>query len=143
MRGEAWLYPAAETIHIVCLALVFGMIAVFDLRLLGFGSALSVGRLARLLLPIVLAAFCGSAVTGFLLVLADPVTLLANPLLRWKLVLIGLAGINATLFHFTTFRSSEGWDLHAKTPWRARVSAIFSLVLWLGVIAAGRLIAYL
>ena len=35
MRQSTWLYPAVETAHIIGLALLFGSIAVLDLRLLG------------------------------------------------------------------------------------------------------------
>ena len=37
MREALWAYPAVETTHIVGLALLFGSIAVVDLRLLGAG----------------------------------------------------------------------------------------------------------
>ena len=36
MRQWLWLYPSVETMHLVGIGLLFGSIAVFDLRLLGF-----------------------------------------------------------------------------------------------------------
>jgi hypothetical protein len=35
-----------------------------------------------------------------------------------------------------------GWNSELATPRSARVSAVLSLVLWAGVIACGRLLAY-
>ena len=35
MRESLWLYPAIEIVHIVGIALLFGSIAVLDMRLLG------------------------------------------------------------------------------------------------------------
>ena len=40
MRQWLWLYPAVETVHIVGIALLFGSIAVLDLRLLGVGRSI-------------------------------------------------------------------------------------------------------
>ena len=37
MREALYAYPAAEAVHIVGLALLFGSIALVDLRLLGIG----------------------------------------------------------------------------------------------------------
>ena len=38
MRQWLYLYPAVETIHIIGIALLFGSIAVLDLRLLGLAT---------------------------------------------------------------------------------------------------------
>ena len=38
MRQWLWLYPAVETVHLVGIGLLFGSIAVLDLRLLGFSQ---------------------------------------------------------------------------------------------------------
>ena len=46
MRQWLWLYPAVETVHIVGIGLLFGSIAVLDLRLLGFSQEHS-GEAAR------------------------------------------------------------------------------------------------
>jgi hypothetical protein len=51
MRGSLWLYPAANTAHVLAAATVFGMILATDLRALGFGRALPVDALLRLTLP--------------------------------------------------------------------------------------------
>ena len=47
MRQSLYLYPAVETVHIVGLALLFGSIAVLDLRQLGLARDVPVTRLAR------------------------------------------------------------------------------------------------
>ena len=40
-------------------------------------------------------------------------------------------------------RCLAAWEAHVPVPGRARGAAIVSLLLWIGVISAGRLIAYL
>jgi hypothetical protein len=68
---------------------------------------------------------------------------ISNPAFRVKLVLIAFAALNAAVFHGTVYRSVSAWDQHHPTPAAAKASAALSLVLWLGVITCGRLIAYL
>jgi hypothetical protein len=66
-----------------------------------------------------------------------------NPAFRLKLVLIGLAGLNAAVFHRGIFRSVAAWDLNTPAPAAAKVAAVLSLLLWGTVITCGRLLAYL
>jgi hypothetical protein len=54
-----------------------------------------------------------------------------------------LAGLNALAFHRGAFRSVDRWDAGSTAPAAARAAAVLSLALWIGVIAAGRLLAYL
>ena len=51
MRQWMWLYPAVETVHIVGIGLLFGSIAILDLRLLGLGRGIPVRALASHVLP--------------------------------------------------------------------------------------------
>jgi hypothetical protein len=56
--------------------------------------------------------------------------------------LILLAGVNALVFQTTVYKSVDKWDVALRPPIGARVAGVFSLVLWVGVIFAGRWIAY-
>ena len=60
-----------------------------------------------------------------------------------KLALLGAALLNAALFHRAPFRSVANWNLDLPAPGAARAAAVISLVLWVAVIACGRLLAYL
>jgi hypothetical protein len=59
-----------------------------------------------------------------------------------KLVLLVLVGLNPLIFHTTVYRRVAEWELQHRSPWRARVAACSSLLLWGGIIVAGRAIAY-
>jgi hypothetical protein len=98
--------------------------------------------LGRHLLPWVWAGFCLNAVSGGLLFLSNPVEFAANPALAAKLGLIALAGINALYFQVRLAPAMDAWNSDTPAPAAARISALFSIVLWLGVIIAGRLMAY-
>lgn len=141
IRQAIWLYPLIETLHILSLALLFGSIAMFDLRLLGVSRHLLVTDMARHLLPWAYMSFAVVVATGFLLFAVDATQLVSNPAFRLKLLLIAATGINAVFFHSVPFRSVQRWNRGA-TPVIVQTIAILSLVLWTSVIVCGRLIAY-
>ena len=53
-----------------------------------------------------------------------------------------LAGLNAMIFEMTTKKTIVEWDKAAVPPLKARLAGVFSLILWIGVISAGRATAY-
>jgi hypothetical protein len=140
IRAGAWPFAIANTLHVVGIALLFGGIAVLDLRLLGAARAIEIARLARLVLPVAVFGFALAAATGGLMFISNAREYWAHPLFAWKLALIAAAGANALLLHMTSWRRRESWG--AVVPVSARAAAIMSLGLWLGVIACGRLMAY-
>lgn len=142
MRESVWLYPAAEWIHTVGIALLFGSIAVLDLRLLGFGRALPVRALARHVLPWSLASFALIVPSGLAMFVAHASDFVANPVFAAKVALILAAGCNAAVFHAGTFPSVANWDVGARPPVGARIAAALSLLLWAAVIACGRALGY-
>jgi len=81
-------------------------------------------------------------ITGVLLFYAIPVKTYLNIFFRIKVLLLILAGINVAVFHNTIDRKRSEWDLAPVPPLRARLAGGFSLVLWAGVVVAGRMIAY-
>ena len=143
MRESLWLYPIVEIVHIVGFVVLVGAAVMFDLRLLGVSRALPASLMARHHLPWARAALVLVVPSGFLMFIAHATEFAENPAFRVKLVLLVAAGLNALLFHRGAFRSVTGWETDAAVPMTARAAAVASLVLWVGVIAAGRLLAYL
>jgi hypothetical protein len=142
MRESLWLYPGVEIAHIVGLAVLVGSVAMFDLRLLGVGRAVSVRALARFLLPWSVGSLAVIVPTGLMMFSAHASDFIDNTPFKVKMLLLVIAGCNAALFHATVFRSAASWDTGTAPPAMARAQAVFSLLLWLGVITCGRLIAY-
>lgn len=143
MRGWLWLYPSVEIVHITGFAILFGSVAMFDLRLLGVSRALSVRGLARHILPWTLASLMLVVPSGLAMFSAHASEFISNPAFLTKMTLLLLSGCNALAFHLGVYASVERWDRDAATPTVARVHAIASILLWLGVISCGRLLAYL
>ena len=143
MRQWLWLYPIVEIIHIVGIVLLVGAAAMFDLRVLGISRAIPVTRLARHLLPWSVAGLGVMVVSGFMMFTAHATEFWYNPAFVVKMSLIVFAGLNALNFHRGVFATVPAWDMHAVAPRAARAAAAGSLLLWVGVIACGRLLAYL
>lgn len=134
VRESPWAYPTLEVVHLVGLALVFGTLWLVELRLLGRLRAFEATALARAVLPWTLAGFALSLASGLLLFASRADEFVSNPAFLAKMALIFAAGVNAAVLH------TQG----PLDPGRrsTRFQAAASLVLWLGVIACGRWIAY-
>ncbi len=135
IRRSVWAYPLLETVHIASIGALFGSVLLLELRVFGLGREIGVVPLARLVLRTALAGFACAVASGSLLLVSAATEVAANPAFRAKLVLILIAGLNAVVFHARG--GLRGRDA------LARLQAAASLLLWLSVLAAGRLIAYL
>jgi len=127
-------YPLLEVLHIVGIALLVGNLALFELRVWGFGAALPVQPLARLSLRLALGGFALIGASGLLMFAGQPAELLANDAFVLKMGLVLLAGLNALSFH------ARGGLSRLDRP--ARIQTVVSMGLWLAVIICGRWIAY-
>lgn len=137
------MYPLVESTHVWCLALFVGLAALLDLRLLGLGlRRIPVSEVARRLLPWMIAGFVIMITTGALLFYAIPVRTYQSVFFRLKLILLVLAGLNVWVFHAGVWRRVAAWDRDPVPPKGARVAGAASLVLWISIIFAGRMIAY-
>src|ERR1700716_2064822 len=122
MRQWLYLYPAVETLHIIGIALLFGSIAVLDLRLLGLSKSLSVKRLAGHTLPWSAGAFLLIVPTGLAMFTAHASEFIGNPVFALKMCLILAAGVNAAILHAGVFRGAGAWDAGVTPPLAARAA---------------------
>jgi hypothetical protein len=143
MREALYAYPVAETVHIAGLALLFGSIAVVDLRLLGVGRGVALPALVRFAVPWSLAGFVVAASSGLLMFSAHVDEFLTQPAFLLKMSLVALAGINALALHRGALRRPDALEGATMPPAGVRLQAGLSIALWLGVIACGRFLAYL
>lgn len=93
------VFPTLEGVHLLGLALSVGLIALTDLRLLGWLLRdLPAAAVHRQLRPWVLSGFALVFGSGLLLFFAEAVTLINSPAFPFKLLFIALAGVNALYF---------------------------------------------
>jgi hypothetical protein len=143
LHESQYAYSIIESMHVWGLCLFFGMTVMFDLRLLGWTMrSVPVSEVIRRLLPWTMAGFALMVVSGTLLFFAIPLRSYQNIFFRGKMLLLLLAGLNVWIFHSRVFPSVTAWDVEGVPPRAARVAGAFSLVLWIGIVISGRMIAY-
>src|SRR5262244_3269309 len=143
IRDSLYLFPLIESCHVLGLTMVFGTIAIIDLRLLGIASTRrSFRRIASDILKWTWAAFALTVVTGSLMFITNAGVYYHNFFFRTKMLLLILAGINMLVFELTAGRSIHRWDKAPSAPLIGRTTALLSLVIWITIIFLGRWIGF-
>jgi hypothetical protein len=137
-----WFLPTVETLHYTGHILLFGCILLFDLRLIGLAKRISLRQLESITVRYSMLGFAVAVLSGTALLLTDLDHFWGNPALVVKMILMALALINIFLFHFLVSPRLIDHDVGKGTPYSAKISGGASLLLWIGVISSGRLIAY-
>jgi hypothetical protein len=142
IRESDWLFPTIETVHVFALVLVVGSIMTVDLRLLGFAHReRPFSELAGEMLPWTWVAFLVAASAGLLMFSSKALIYYGNIPFRLKMCCLLLAGINMMVFHRLGTRHLPAWDRH-EPPRLAKFAGGTSLLLWAGIVAAGRWIGF-
>jgi hypothetical protein len=144
MRSSGvWTYAFVNLLHILGIALLFGAIAVLDLRLLGAWRSVPLAALSR---PAVTVAGTGAVLaiaTGIPMFATKATDYADNRFLFLKFGFVALALANLFLLH-----RSPAWRAHAGRPLtrgeerRLAAGAALSLGLWLGAVTCGRMAGY-
>lgn len=125
-------FAATESLHIIALSLVGGAVLITHLAALGLAlRPLSPATVVRNLQPIAYIGLVFVTLSGLLLVAAGPFKYYTNPLFPVKLVLLVAALVTYT---WLTRRLARGDGTSGAT----RAVALTSLLLWTGVVVAGR-----
>ena len=143
LRESGLPYPIVMTCHLTGMALFGGMILMTDLRLLGLAmrehSVTDVVKQLRLWKRV---GFVMVVTCGILLAWSEAEKYYGNPYFWTKMTLLGLVGVHALVFRRSVYGRTEELDRAPRMPTRAKVAACLSLVLWAGLVCAGRWIGY-
>jgi hypothetical protein len=143
IRDSLILFPLIESVHVIGLAMVFGTIAIIDLRLLGLASTRrSFRRMASETMKWTWAAFAVTALTGSLMLITNATVYFHNAYFRAKIGLLAVAALNMLVFELTARRTIQRWDRAPAAPPVGRAVATVSLIVWVSVIFAGRMIGF-
>lgn len=143
IHDSVWLFPVIETIHLFGVVILVGFASVMDLRLMGVAfKDYTVSMVAQRFLPWIWAGFVVQVVTGVLLFSSEAAKMYGSDVFRVKMLLIAVAGLNAFVFHVLAYRSVGKWENDPVAPFSARFAGTFSILLWFGIVGAGRWIAY-
>jgi hypothetical protein len=132
-------FPTVLLFHTIGMGVVVGISAGLNLRILGLAPALPLAPLEKFF-PLLWVGFWVNAVTGVILLVADATTKMTNPDFYLKMAFIGLAVVVLQIMRKRVFRD----PFIDKRPLTSdvKVLAVTSLILWLGAITSGRLLAY-
>ena len=136
-----WGWPAAESIHFLGLSTLVGCVGLFDLRLLGVGKRIPIAALHKLI-PWGLAGFAINVLSGLCFLLTEPDQYIYNPSFQFKVLFVAIAGANALLFYATSWGRATAKTASPDAPSTAKLAAVVSLSMWVGVIVCGRLLTF-
>ena len=143
LRESLILFPLIEGVHLLGLALSFGLILFTDLRLIGvFMPRVPLSQMLAQLRRPIMVGFVLTFLTGFLLFWAEADTMIANPAFLVKVGAIVIALLNALAFELTLHRRGAAWADASVIPTAARTAGWLSLSFWTVATVGGRLIPY-
>jgi len=134
------VWPAAETIHFIGLALSFGIVLVLNLRILGVMKSVAFADLHRLM-PWGLIGVAVNLVSGMLFFIAIPEQYDTNIAFQWKMLLLVLTGVN--LLYFTSAENPWTTGAGVDASIGAKAFAASTIALWAGVVFFGRMLPYI
>lgn len=142
VAGTFWIVPALQTLHILAVAVVLVGTLFINLRIIGvLERGQSVDAVVDRFMKPVMMALLVLAFSGGLLVAAEPTRALFRSLFWIKLGLIVLATLLTLSHRAVTVTVNAAKTAQPIKPMR-KAAALLSLMLWIGVISAGRWIAY-
>ena len=142
IQTVGWIIPALQTIHILCVAVLFSAAVLVDLRIWRLClRALPLRDVGRRFLPLIWPVVLILLVTGALLIVGEPRRSLLNATFYVKMALLAFALVITGLLQWS-LASPGFWDQDNAHRVAGRLAATASLLAWCGVIFAGRFIAY-
>ena len=143
LHESRYAFLVVLTVHVLTLAVFVGTAMMIDLRLLGVTMRrVPVSEVMERLVPWSGAGLLLMLTSGALLFYAAPLVRYQNIFFRLKMAALVLALLNAWLFRRTVYRRIADWDRVPVPPRQARLAGALSLVLWVIIITAGRMMAY-
>ena len=136
-----WVWPIAETLHFIGLALLIGIIAPLDARLIGFMPRVPIAALHRLV-PWAVAGFGLCLATGVIFFVGTPEQYIPNESWWMKVLFLAIAGVNMLAFEATQRGRAAALPPGVPTPPALKVIGSLSLVSWFMVLYWGRMLPF-
>ena len=144
-RLETWLIiPLSQSLHILGIAIVMIAVGMLNLQLLGIRvTRQSFAQNSARWMPWIWTGMIVLLVTGVVQTIAEPTREIMNHTFRIKMVMLAVVLAISVAYRRQVKRDPNYWErTNERRTWAYSLASL-SLVLWLGIIAAGRLIAYI
>jgi hypothetical protein len=143
IQTAGWIIPTLQTIHILCVAIVFSSAVLVDFRIFRlFERDVPLGEVTRRFLPPIWPVLLILLATGSLLIIGEPRRSLINPTFYLKMALLMIAILLTVSLQHGSASSPGFWDKDRGRRFASRLMAAASIVVWCGILFAGRWIAY-
>jgi hypothetical protein len=138
VQDNFWVVPAMQTVHILAISALLLAMLMIDLRVLGIhGKSDSISVVISRYINLIWFALPILLISGSILIVGEPARSLANSSFQLKMILLLIAIITTLQIQKIGLRDSP-----FESDRKINMLAIFSLLLWFGIVASGRWIAY-
>lgn len=134
-------WPVIESLHFIGLSMLVGVIGVFDLRLIGMAKRIPIGVLHRAV-PFGVMGYALNVITGSMFLTTEANQYIYNPSFHFKMLFMGIAGLNILVFYSAVFRKVRNLPAGADAPLAAKIIGGVSLCCWVAIIICGRLLTF-
>jgi uncharacterized membrane protein len=142
IQTVSWIIPTVQTIHILCVAVLFTSAVLVDLRVWRLLERdVPVADVARRFLPPIWPIVLVLLITGSLLIIGEPRRSLLNSTFYLKMALLAVALVLTAILQWSLSSAPKMPNKSAKWPVE-QLAAAASILVWSGILFAGRWIAY-
>jgi hypothetical protein len=143
IQTAGWIIPTVQTIHILSVAIVFSSAILVDLRLWRLlNRDVPLPEITRRFLPVIWPVLAVLLITGALLIIGEPRRSLLNSTFYIKMGLLAFAILLTAWLQWSVSSSPNFWDKDRVRRMAGRLAASVSILVWCGILFAGRWIAY-
>ncbi|MGA2817891.1 MAG: DUF6644 family protein [Xanthobacteraceae bacterium] len=143
IQTTGWIIPTLQTIHILGVAVLFSSAIVVDLRVWRLLQRdVPLPDVARRFLPAIWPVLLVLLITGTLLIVGEPRRSLLNSTFYLKMALLVLALMLTGGLQWSLSSAPQFWDKDRGRRMAGQFAATVSILVWCGIIFAGRWIAY-
>jgi hypothetical protein len=143
IQTTGWIIPALQTIHILSVAGLFSSAVLVDLRIWRvLERDVPLAEVARRFLPAIWPVLLILLITGSLLIIGEPRRSLLNSTFYLKMALLAVAILLTAGLQRSISSSPNFWDRDRGRRIAGKLAATTSLLVWCGILFAGRWIAY-
>ncbi len=143
IQTTKWVIPALQTVHILSVAVVFSSAVLVDLRLWRLlNRDVPLPEVARRFLPTIWPVLLVLLITGSLLIIGEPRRSLLNSTFYLKMALLAVAIVLTAWLQWSLSSSPSFWDRNRARRMAGQLAATVSILVWCGILFAGRWIAY-
>ena len=143
LQTTGWIVPALQTIHVLGIAVLFSSAVIVDLRVWRVLQRDAPLRdVARRFLPVIWPVVLVLLITGGLLIISEPRRSLLNTTFYLKMSLLAFALALTAVLQWSLSSTPEFWEKSRTRRIAGRLAATLSILVWCGIIFAGRWIAY-